>query len=55
MKKYTIFDALQLVITMLVPIVIFIMQIMWDISWYMGVEGWIYEHEIFVLSHRQTS
>lgn len=37
-KKYTIFDLLQFVVTMVVPIWIFCMEIYWNCSWYIGVE-----------------
>lgn len=47
MKKYTIFDFFQFILTMIVPVILFVMQVMWDISWTLGVEDWIYDYGIF--------
>ena len=44
MKQYTIFDFFQFVLTMIVPIILFIMQVLWDVSWTLGIEEWIYDY-----------
>ena len=47
MKKYTIFDLIQFVLTMIMPIIVFFMQIIWDVSWYMGMEESFYDVAAF--------
>lgn len=50
MKQYTIFDLFQFVLTMIVPIILFIMQVLWDVSWTLGIEDWIYDYDIFAIT-----
>lgn len=50
MKQYTIFDLFQFVLTMIVPIILFIMQVLWDVSWTLGIEEWIYHYDIFAIT-----
>lgn len=47
MKKYTIFDLIQFVLTMIMPIIVFFMQVVWDVSWYMGIEERFYDVAAF--------
>lgn len=47
MKKYTIFDLLQFVMTMILPIVVFVCQFIWYVYWDLGIEDRLYDCDFF--------
>lgn len=51
MKKYTIFDLMQFVLTMIIPVIVFVLQFIWDVSWYMGLEEQFYDVFAFRAMH----
>lgn len=50
MKRYTIFDLFQFVLTMIFPVISFVCQFVWYVYWDLGLENDLYECDFFYLT-----